>query len=131
MTSLSESHAGESGLPARVNNTVAWHIDKGALTLSERRRYRDRAHLRFVSAQDPWCASLAMGSSGRPGRSVGLALPALPKDSALAQWYRTRTEIDGRKRKTMIVALARKLLIARWRLATTGETPAGVVLRAS
>jgi transposase len=53
------------------------------------------------------------------------------KDSALAQWYRTRTEIDGRKRKTMIVALARKLLIALWRLATTGEMPAGVVLRAS
>jgi transposase len=53
------------------------------------------------------------------------------KDSALAQWYRARTEIDGRKRKTMIVALARKLLIALWRLVTTGETPAGVVLRAA
>jgi hypothetical protein len=37
--------------PARVNNAVAWHIDKGALALSEPRRYRDRAHLRFVSAQ--------------------------------------------------------------------------------
>jgi hypothetical protein len=37
------------------------------------------------------------------------------KDSALAQWYRTRTE-GGRNRKTIIVALARKLLIALWRL---------------
>jgi hypothetical protein len=37
--------------PARqVNNAVAWHVDKGALTLNEPRRYRDRAHLRFVSA---------------------------------------------------------------------------------
>jgi hypothetical protein len=36
--------------PRRVNNAVAWHVDKGALTLSEPRRYRDRAHLRFVSA---------------------------------------------------------------------------------
>jgi hypothetical protein len=35
----------------RVNNAVAWHIDKGALTLNKPRRYRDRAHLRFVSAQ--------------------------------------------------------------------------------
>src|SRR5450631_2854919 len=52
------------------------------------------------------------------------------KDSALAQWYRTRTE-GGRNRKTMIVALARKLLIALWRLVTTGEVPAGVVLRAA
>jgi transposase len=53
------------------------------------------------------------------------------KDSALAQWYRTRTESSGKKRKTMIVALARKLLIALWRLVTTGEVPAGVVLRAA
>ena len=53
------------------------------------------------------------------------------KDSALAQWYRTRTEGAGKKRKTMIVALARKLLIALWRLVTTGEVPAGVVLRAA
>jgi transposase len=53
------------------------------------------------------------------------------KDSALAQWYRTRTEGAGRNRKTMIVALARKLLIALWRLVTTGEVPAGVVLRAA
>src|SRR5260370_197626 len=53
------------------------------------------------------------------------------RDSALAQWYRTRTERGGKKRKTMIVALARKLLIALWRLVTTGEVPAGVVLRAA
>jgi len=53
------------------------------------------------------------------------------KDSALAQWYRTRTDSAGKKRKTMIVALARKLLIALWRLVTTGEVPAGVVLRAA
>src|SRR5467141_2710673 len=52
------------------------------------------------------------------------------KDSALAQWYRTRTE-GGRNRKTIIVDLARKLLIALWRLVTTGEVPAGVVLRAA
>ena len=51
------------------------------------------------------------------------------KDSALAQWYRIRTESAGAKRKTMIVALARKLLIALWRLVTTGEVPAGVVLQ--
>jgi hypothetical protein len=46
-----EDLAAEFRPPRRVNNAVAWHIDKGALTLSEPRRYRDRAHLRFVSAQ--------------------------------------------------------------------------------
>jgi hypothetical protein len=33
--------------------------------------------------------------------------------------------------QTMIVALARKLLIVLWRLATTGEVPDGVALRAA
>jgi len=54
------------------------------------------------------------------------------KESALAQWYRARTaDARGGTRKTMIVALARKLLIALWRMLTTGEVPAGVVLRAA
>jgi ERF superfamily len=39
-----------SGPEERVNDAVAWHIDKSALTLSELRRYRDRAHLEFVSS---------------------------------------------------------------------------------
>lgn len=52
------------------------------------------------------------------------------KDSALAQWYRSRTaHARGGTRKTMIVALARKLLIALWRMVTTGEIPEGISLR--
>jgi transposase len=52
------------------------------------------------------------------------------KQSALALWYRARTA-DNRvgMRKTMIVALARKLIIALWRFVTTGEPLEGVVLR--
>jgi transposase len=50
-------------------------------------------------------------------------------DSGLVQWYRARTQ-DGRRptKKVMIVALARKLLIALWELATTGKLPEGVRL---
>jgi hypothetical protein len=33
----------------RVNDAVSWHIDKSTLPLSEPRRYRDRAHLKFVA----------------------------------------------------------------------------------
>jgi len=52
------------------------------------------------------------------------------KDSALAQWFRARTaEARGGTRKTLIVALARKLLIALWRLTMTGEIPVGIKLR--
>jgi transposase len=51
------------------------------------------------------------------------------KDSALAQWYRRRTADAPSRRKTLIVALARKLLIALWRLARDGVVPEGVRLR--
>jgi transposase len=51
------------------------------------------------------------------------------KDSALAQWFRARTESARGTRKTMIVALARKLLIALWHLVREGVVPDGVVLR--
>jgi transposase len=52
------------------------------------------------------------------------------KGSALARWYRARTaDARGGTRKTLIVALARKLLIGLWQLATTGKVPEGVVLR--
>jgi transposase len=52
------------------------------------------------------------------------------KGSPLSAWYRMRTaDARGGTRKTMIVALARKLLIILWRLATTGEAPEGLQLR--
>jgi transposase len=52
------------------------------------------------------------------------------KDSTLTQWYRARTaDARGATRKTLIIALARKLLVALWRLVTIGEVPHGVTLR--
>ena len=51
------------------------------------------------------------------------------KDSALAHWFYARTKNAPQTRKTMIVALARKLLIALWRLVREGIVPDGVVLR--
>lgn len=52
------------------------------------------------------------------------------KESALVQWYRARTA-DGRQgtRKSLIVAMARKLLIELWRFTTTGQAPVGVEMR--
>ncbi len=51
------------------------------------------------------------------------------KDSALARWFCARTENAHGTRKLMIVALARKLLIALWRLVREGVVPDGVILR--
>jgi transposase len=51
------------------------------------------------------------------------------KDSTLAKWFRARTENAPRLRKKMIVALARKLLVALWHFVHDGVVPEGVVLR--
>jgi transposase len=51
------------------------------------------------------------------------------KNSALAQWFQTRTKNARGTRKPMVVALARKLLIALWRFVREGVVPDGVVLR--
>jgi transposase len=51
------------------------------------------------------------------------------KESALAKWFRARTERARISRKKMIVALARKLLIALWHFVRDGVVPEGVVLR--
>ena len=84
--------------------------------------------------------------SGKKRREKGLARSGNPRvrrgmiqlawrfllfqnDSALAQWFRARTENARGTRKTMIVALARKLLIALWRLVREGVVPDGVILR--
>jgi len=52
-------------------------------------------------------------------------------DSVLAAWFRRRTQAAGvRTRKVMIVALARKLLVALWRFCRDGVLPEGAALKA-
>jgi transposase len=52
------------------------------------------------------------------------------KQSALVNWFFERiAEGRGANKKTMIIALARKLLIALWRYVTQGVVPEGIVLR--
>jgi transposase len=53
------------------------------------------------------------------------------KESALAKWFEARTENAHGSRKKMIVALARKLLIALWHFVHDCVIPAGVVLRSA
>jgi hypothetical protein len=85
----SEDSAGEFGPPGRVNNAVVWHIDKNALTLSEPRRYHDRAHLRFVPAEP----CLICGP--RPSDQRRIGDPAVPDSLAIhrhgdeAAWWET------------------------------------------
>jgi transposase len=50
-------------------------------------------------------------------------------ESDLVLWYKKRTENAQGARKPMIVALARKLIIALWRYVNTGVVPGGFKLR--
>jgi putative transposase len=77
----------------------------------------------WVELSQAECGELtAMAGNARVRRGlIQLAWRFLvfQKDSALARWYRMRTEgPSGARKTTMIVALARKLLIALWRLVT-------------
>ena len=51
------------------------------------------------------------------------------KESTLAKWFHARTENARGSRKKMVVALARKLLIALWNFVRNGVVPEGVALR--
>jgi transposase len=53
-------------------------------------------------------------------------------DSAQVRWFRERISGTGRRvRKVVVVALARKLLIALWRFATQGVVPEGAVMKSA
>ena len=52
--------------------------------------------------------------------------------SALSLWFRERVRcVGGWRRKTIMVALARKLLIALWRYTTAGVVIEGAVMKAA
>src|SRR6202162_407984 len=51
--------------------------------------------------------------------------------SALSLWFHERVRLGGRVRKTIIVALARKLLIALWRYTTAGVVIEGAAMKAA
>jgi len=52
--------------------------------------------------------------------------------SALTLWFQDRIERNGgRRRKTTIVALARKLLVALWKYVTAGVVIEGAMIRAA
>lgn len=72
-------------------------------------------------------------AGNRRARQVAIELAWLwlrhQPDSALSRWFHDRVgDQRGRIRRTAIVALARKLIIALWRFITTGLVPTDAVL---
>lgn len=92
-------------------------------------------------APSPWCSGgvrrdQGIGKSGNPrARRTAIELAWLwlrhQPGSGLAQWFRQRVgTAKGRLRRIMVVALARKLIVALWRYVTEGVIPDGAVLKA-
>jgi transposase len=75
-------------------------------------------------------------SGNRRAREMAIELAWLwlrhQPGSELSQWFRKRVgDVKGRIRRITIVAVARKLMVALWRYATTGLVPAGAALSPS
>jgi transposase len=52
-------------------------------------------------------------------------------DSGLSRWFKERVgTARGRVRRIMVVALARKLIVALWRYLASGTVPEGALMRA-
>lgn len=71
--------------------------------------------------------------AGRPADSelgFNVDATACAMSNMHAVWFRQRLgDAGGRMRKVLVVALARKLLIALWRFATQGLVPQGASAR--
>ena len=107
------------------------------------RQFRNRRQIAAYVGLDPspWASGDTMreqGISKAGNRRARHALVELAwmwlrwqPASELSQWFHKRVgDAKGRLRRTIIVALARKLLIAIWRFLEHGVVPAGAVLRA-
>jgi len=117
-----------------------------ATVLADEVFYRDFRNRREVAgylglASSPW-------ASGRVQRDQGITKSGNPRarrtaielawlwlrhqpGSLLTQWFRQRVGTTrGRMRRIMLVALARKLIVALWRYLSDGLVPDGAELKA-
>lgn len=107
------------------------------------RSFRNRRHLAsylgltpspYASGDVERCQGISKAGN-RQARTLSIELAwswlRYQPHSALAQWFRKRTQAQGADpRKAAIVALARKLVIALWRYVETGLVPSGAVMKA-
>ena len=92
-------------------------------------------------ATSPWRSGSmvrdqGIGKAGNPrARRIAVELAWLwlrhQRNSALAQWFHARVGVmKGRLRRIMLVAMARKLMVALWRYLREGLVPIGATLKA-
>jgi transposase len=117
-----------------------------AHVLAEEVFHRDFANRRQVAAYlgldpSPWQSGQRDHEQGiskagnRRGRRVAIELAWFwlqhQPDSGLSRWFKERVgTARGRVRRIMVVALARKLIVALWRYLASGTVPEGASMRA-
>ena len=137
--------AAEDGVAARlarlrgIGGTFAAVLGNEVFFRDFRNRREVGAYLGL--APSPWQSGQVerdqgIAKSGNPwARHAAIELAWLwlryQPGSALARWFHERAAGGkGRMRRIMIVAMARKLIVALWRHVTTGAVPEGAVLKA-
>ena len=117
-----------------------------ATVLADEVFFRDFRNRREVAgylglAASPWCSGRVrrdqgIAKSGNPrARRIAIELAWLwlrhQPGSGLAEWFRQRVgAARGRMRRIMLVAMARKLVVALWRYLAEGSVPEGTALKA-
>src|SRR5215204_6086862 len=133
------------GVPAALLLALRGVGPEAAVTLWSEGLFRTFSNRKQVAAYaglapTPWQSGLVhrdqgVSKAGNPRlRTTMIQIAWLwlrhQPQSALALWYRERIKrTGGRLGKTMIVALARKLLVALWKYATAGVLIEGAVLK--
>lgn len=152
MTQIKEVEAARDALYADADETAPRTMltafkgigNEFANTLVSEGLFRDFANRRQVAAYaglapTPWQSGTIdreQGVSKAGNRRLRTTMVELSwlwlrfqPDSALSRWFHARVrKQDGRGKKTAIVALARKLLVALWKYVTRGEVIEGAVM---
>ena len=137
--------ATEHGVAARLARLRGVGVTFAAV-LGNEVFFRDFRNRREVAgylglAASPWCSGRVrrdqgIGRSGNPrARRIAIELAWLwlrhQPGSGLAGWFRQRVgAARGRMRRIMLVAMARKLVVALWRYLAEGLVPEGAALKA-
>lgn len=144
---LASAKAAEVPAPAKMLRDLKGIGAEFAMVLWSEGLFRHFDNRRQVAAYaglapTPWQSGTVdreqgVGKSGNPRlRATMLQFAWLwlrhQPDSTLSRWFHERVACNGgRFRKTMITALARKLLVALWKYVTAGVVIEGAIIRAA
>ena len=136
---------GAPPIPAMLMGLKGIGADFAAVLWSEGlcRSFANRRQLAAYAglAATPWCSGSinreqGVSKAGNPRLRTAMIQCAWlwlchQRDTDLAHWFQERVRARPKARKTTIVALARKLLVALWKYVTQGLVIVGAVMKSA